>query len=398
MRWLKSMHVVSSSAGVSAGGRDARLDMFRGVALVMIFINHVPGTIYESITSRNFGFSDAAEAFVFMSGLAAGLAYSNGFRAGNAWLAIAKVWSRARQLYFIHLVITMISLGFFAAAALWLDLPQVLQTNNIQPLFSQPLSTLVGIPLLTHQFGYLNILPIYAVLLVVTPGLIALGLRWPRAVFFGSLVLWILAGQFRLNFPNYPLSGGWFFNPFSWQVLFVAGLMSGIAMKTGNSFIPYNRVLFVIAAAFLIFVLFWMKVPPVGQWGQSVMSAMRGAGVPFYITNFDKTFLSLPRLLHALALFYVFGNWRVMAGLAQTAFAKPFRLLGQQGLAVFATGTVISLVFQIIKIGAKSWLPEGTSTLPLDTVLMILGLGALLALAWSLRETTAMRKRAAKRP
>ena len=56
------------------GGRDARLDMFRGLALVMIFINHVPGTFYETLTSRNFGFSDAAEAFVFMSGLAAGLA------------------------------------------------------------------------------------------------------------------------------------------------------------------------------------------------------------------------------------------------------------------------------------------------------------------------------------
>ncbi|MDP2781934.1 OpgC domain-containing protein, partial [Devosia sp.] len=62
---------------VSPAPRDLRLDMFRGVALVMIFINHVPGTLYESFTNRNFGFSDAAEAFVFMSGMAAGLAYSN---------------------------------------------------------------------------------------------------------------------------------------------------------------------------------------------------------------------------------------------------------------------------------------------------------------------------------
>ena len=50
--------------------------MFRGLALVMIFINHVPGTVFEAYTNRNFGFSDAAEAFVFMSGVAAGLAYS----------------------------------------------------------------------------------------------------------------------------------------------------------------------------------------------------------------------------------------------------------------------------------------------------------------------------------
>ena len=61
--------------------RDLRLDVFRGLALVMIFINHVPGTVYENFTNRNFGLSDAAEGFVLMSGVAAGLAYSPLFRA-----------------------------------------------------------------------------------------------------------------------------------------------------------------------------------------------------------------------------------------------------------------------------------------------------------------------------
>ena len=65
--------------------RDQRLDMFRGLALVMIFINHAPGTTYENWTNRNFGFSDAAEAFVFMSGMAAGLAYSGKFITANSW-------------------------------------------------------------------------------------------------------------------------------------------------------------------------------------------------------------------------------------------------------------------------------------------------------------------------
>src|SRR5690606_4224918 len=92
-------------------GRDARLDMFRGLALAMIFINHVPGNFYENYTSRNFGFSDAAEAFVFMSGMAAGLAYSNQFRSGPLWPAIARVWARARQLYFVHLSVTFVALA-----------------------------------------------------------------------------------------------------------------------------------------------------------------------------------------------------------------------------------------------------------------------------------------------
>src|SRR5690606_23917574 len=149
---------------VSPAPRDLRLDMFRGIALVMIFINHVPGTLYESFTNRNFGFSDAAAAFVFVSGMAAGLASSNGFRQGSLWRAIARVWARARQLYFVHITITMVCLGMFAAAALWFDLPAVMLKNNASPIYGQPLSTLIGIPMLTHQLGYLHILPLYTAL------------------------------------------------------------------------------------------------------------------------------------------------------------------------------------------------------------------------------------------
>src|SRR5688500_15155861 len=128
---VRAVFVAPASTDVAAplAGRDARLDMFRGLALVMIFINHVPGNFYEAYTSRNFGFSDAAEAFVFMSGMAAGLAYSNSFRSGPLWPAIARVWARARQLYFVHLSITFVALGIFAAAALWLGATELLSKN-----------------------------------------------------------------------------------------------------------------------------------------------------------------------------------------------------------------------------------------------------------------------------
>lgn len=47
--------------------RDTRIDVFRALALLTIFINHVPGTVFEHLTHRNFGFSDSAEAFVLIS-------------------------------------------------------------------------------------------------------------------------------------------------------------------------------------------------------------------------------------------------------------------------------------------------------------------------------------------
>ena len=384
--WLE-LPMAEDRAGM-APGRDARLDMFRGLALLMIFINHVPGTAWENFTSRNFGFSDAAEAFVFMSGLAAGLAYSGRFITGPLWPAIARVWARARQLYFVHLTITMIALGIFAGAALWFGLYDLLGKNNLAPLFAKPLETMIGLPLLTHQLGYLNILPLYMTLLLVTPVVIVLGLRWPGWTLIGSIALWAVAGQFRLNFPNYPVSGGWFFNPLSWQLLFMIGLLSGMAMKQGKRFVPRSPWLFGACAVFVLFVLAWLKIKPIGSAGLQTLGWFSKLGLPFYVTWFDKTFLALPRLLHALALFYVLASLGGVRQLAESKWLAPLRLMGRQGLAVFAVGTVLSLLLQAIKDGIEAdfWL---------DTLLLGSGLLLLVGLAYVLTRTQEMHRAAA---
>lgn len=384
--WLE-LPMAAEGTGVPAG-RDARIDMFRGLALLMIFINHVPGNAWENFTSRNFGFSDSAEAFVFMSGLAAGLAYSGRFITGPLWPATAKVWARARQLYFVHLSITMIALGIFAGAALWFGLYDLLGKNNLAPIFSRPLESMIGLPLLTHQLGYLNILPLYMSLLLVTPLVILCGLRWPGRTLIGSIIVWVLAGQFRLNFPNFPNSGGWFFNPLSWQLLFVIGLLSGMAMKQGKRFVPRSPWLFGICAFFVVFVIAWLKIKPLGDAGLKTLGWFSGLGLPFYITWFDKTFLALPRLLHALALFYVLASLAGVRQLAESKWLAPLRLMGRQGLAVFAVGTVMSLFLQAVKdgIAADFWL---------DTLLLGTGVLLLVGLAYVLTRTQEMHRAAA---
>lgn len=379
-------------AGLLPGQRDHRLDFFRGLALVMIFINHVPGTVYESFTNRNFGFSDAAEAFVFMSGLAAGLAYSSAFAHGNnLWLAVARPWARARYLYFVHLSITVICLGIFAFAARQFDLAELLTKNNIKALFADPLAAMIGIPLLTHQLGYLNILPLYAVLLIASPAIILAGRKFPYWVLAGSVLLWVIAGQFRLNLPNFPNSGGWFFNPFSWQLLFVIGVLAGMAMKKGKQLIPTHPIAFVLALAYLIGTIVVMKYPPAGEAFRAGLSAISKMGAPFYITWFDKTFLSLPRLLHALAVFYVFASIPQMRTLASSRIAAPLRTMGRQGLAVFATGTVLSIALQAV----KAWLAkEGIKdTVLIDGIMLGGGIFALWLLAFVLTRTAEMRRK-----
>ena len=366
--------------------RDQRLDMFRGLALVMIFINHAPGTIYENWTNRNFGFSDAAEAFVLMSGVAAGLAYSPQYRSGPVWPAVARVWARARTLYFVHLSTTGMALGIFAAAALWFGITDPLSSNNIPPIFSQPLAALVGLPLLTHQLGYFNILPLYLTLLLVTPALLLVGRTRPWPVILGSILLWAAAGQWHLNLPNYPNPGGWFFDPFSWQLIFVVGLFSGVGMRERRALVPFDPILFWTALALVIFIGLWVKIDGLGAFGRdSLLAPLSHAGFPDYFVWFDKTVLALPRLLHALALAYVLSSIPAIRGVAESPYAAPLTLLGRHGLPVFATGSVLDMVIQAVK--------ARTGQDPLiDATLLLAGLLALLLLSDVLDRTKATRK------
>jgi hypothetical protein len=178
-------------AGLSGLGRDPRLDFFRGLALVMIFINHVPGNPLEALTNRNFGFSDAAEGFVFMSGMAAGLAYSMTFVNLPLWRAVAKCWGRAWTLYSVHLVISMISLAIMMGAAYWFDAEKMWVSNNVGPWIAAPVQATIGIATLGHQFGYLNILPMYAALLLMTPVMILIAHRSVWLMLALSFLLWI---------------------------------------------------------------------------------------------------------------------------------------------------------------------------------------------------------------
>ena len=366
--------------------RDQRLDMFRGLALVMIFIDHAPGTLYENWTSRNFGFSDAAEAFVLMSGIAAGLAYSPQLRSAPYWPGVARVWARARTLYLVHVSTTAMALGVFAAAALWFGVTAPLSTNNVAPLFTQPLGVMIGLPLLTHQLGYFNILPLYLTLLLATPVIIFAGRRYPGPTLIASVLVWVAAGQWHLNFPNYPVPGGWFFNPLSWQLIFVVGLLSGIAMREKSALVPFDRALFWVAAGFVIFVGLWVQIDALGTFGRDYLLApISHLGFPDYFVWFDKTTLALPRLLHALALAYVLSSIAQVRTFAESRYAAPLTLLGRHGLPVFATGSVLDMVLQAVK-AAIGQDPVN------DALLLCAGLLILLVLAYVLDRNRQVKK------
>ena len=57
-------------------GRDYRLDLLRGFANWAIYLDHIPNNAVNWVTQRNYGFSDAADLFVFISGYTASFVYA----------------------------------------------------------------------------------------------------------------------------------------------------------------------------------------------------------------------------------------------------------------------------------------------------------------------------------
>jgi hypothetical protein len=345
--------------------RDTRIDVLRALALLTIFVDHVPGTVFENLTYRNFGFSDAAEAFVLISGISVALAYGTKFKPGGRLLSTLKMWRRAGVLYVAHIVITMAVVAMFCAVALFAERPELLKMINIEPMMRNTPEVLLGIVTLGHQLGYNNILPVYAVLLLMAPAFVLFVSYRPVAALVVSGLLWLVAGIWRIAPPNYPEPGFWFLNPLSWQFLFNIGLAAMLHVKRGGT-IPVNRWLIGVAAAYVLIAAVWVRSP---LWGQ-----ITWFDLPVVIGGFDKTFLSLPRLLHILAVSYLIVALPALSNVFRASPDNPLAILGKRSLPVFIAGTLIAMAAQVLKVIN----PGG---LAYDTLLITAGIAMQFALA-----------------
>ncbi|OWU84207.1 hypothetical protein ATO6_14260 [Oceanicola sp. 22II-s10i] len=343
-------------AAAAVKARDPRLDTFRGLALVMILIDHMPGNPYEQWTYRTYGFSDAAEAFFVLSGIAAGLAYSPRFapdklQRDGLWPATSPLWKRAWTLYLVHLLLTLWAIVIFSGGADLFGDPGMMQLHNLGAVFENPEEIFFGIATLGHQIGYVNILSVYALLLLFAPLAILVAMHRPGVVLAASAGLWFVAGTWNINLQNYPNGGVWFFNPLSWQLIFVIGLVIGIAMRRGERLVPVNRGLFVVALGWLVLVAAWRLNPTLGAALNHGMWMLDQTGLPSIFFSQDKTNLGLPRLLHLLAMVYVLSCLPAVRRLSAHTLAAPLSLMGRHGLLVFSLSVVLALAGQVVMMG-----------------------------------------------
>ena len=148
-----------------------------------------------------------------------------------------------------------------------------------------------------------------------------------------------------------------------------------MAARRGERFVRWSPWLFGVSVFYLALVVAWVYVPSFGAFLNHQMARLGGWGAPFHLVSHDKTFVALPRLLHVLAIAYVLSSLGVVHRLCGQRWAEPLRLMGRQGLLVFAAGTVMSLAFQVLMAGQGEpvWMAW---------VLPPLGIAASVALAW----------------
>lgn len=334
----------------SGSSRDFRLDFFRGLALFCIFIDHVPGNSLGYVTLQAFGLSDAAEVFVLIAGYSAFMAYSGDLERKGLLEGAKRPLLRVRDLFASHLILVAVCGGGLTLCARYFENPLYFEHINLTPFAYDPLTTIANLLVLVYQPGYLNILPLYILLLAWFPVLWWLLKRNAAAALGLSAGMW-LGARFGLNAPSWPEGTLWYFNPFAWQLLFTIGAFAASRTKAGGT-LPRSPWLTGIAVAYVIlsFVVMapWVNIPDV-----EIARIIPTEWIPWM----SKTKLSAWRLAHILALAYLVAV-TVPAGAAwlRSRTAGVVVSCGRNSLDIFCLGTVLSFAGFVVMLEAgRSW-------------------------------------------
>jgi len=313
-------------------GRDLRIDACRGIALWCIFLDHIPNNVGSWLTIRNYGFSDAAEVFMFVSGVTCALAYSKAWRCEGWTAVIRRTLRRSWDIYVAFLLLTLACaiLVHFAGGGRLAD------ESNTQILLDHPRTTLAHAAILQYRPVNTDVLPIFVLLHLLFAPLLWLLLRLPNVTLGASLALYALVHVFGWTVPAWP-NGHWAFNPLAWQLLVVLGAWW---MLEGKRFRPWvtSRTALVAAGLYLVSSLIIAL-----SWRIKPLEALVPQALLTLLYPMDKSNLDPLRLLHFLALavlaaWFVPRNWRGL----MTPVMRCAICCGQNSLPIYCLGVLLT--------------------------------------------------------
>jgi hypothetical protein len=328
---------MQARANLPLAGRDLRLDLFRGLANWAIFLDHIPHEVMSSITTRNYGFSDAADLFVFISGYTAACVFGR-IMIERGWVAAAsKLIKRASKLYAAHIIVLALYIAIVGGVSRGLHDPDDLNQFNVAVFISHPLRELSQALLLRYRPVNLDVLPLYILLLATFAPALWLMVRKPTLGLSGSLVLYFSARHFGWNLATSP-SGLWYFNPFAWQLLFFLGAWTALGGAQAVRMVLRTRAVLYLAVTFIVFAFVVTM---------ATHFSVLGNLLPHWILRpfdpNDKTNLAPYRVVHLIAVAVVVT--RLLAAdspILQWRLSAQLIKCGRNSLEVFCIGIVLS--------------------------------------------------------
>ena len=315
--------------------RDQRLDFFRGLCLFFILIAHTHGNGFIEFIPARFGFSDATEIFVFCSGMASAIAFGRVFDTHGMLLGSARIAYRIWQVYWAHLAVFLVFAALVFGYDLYKGTEEAARAVNLHHVAEDPRRAFIALLSLTYLPWFLDILPMYLVILALVPLAVWLRRISPALTAAASLALWALAQAGFLGLPGDPWAGTpWYFNPFGWQLLFFLGFAFMMGWLPAP---PLSRRLMLVCAVVVIAAVPFAAFRISERWGalQSIAEALQ----PWA----DKGAFGPLRLAHFLALAYLAYAACGQAGVnLKGRFVAVIRKVGTQSLPVFLTGIILA--------------------------------------------------------
>ena len=283
-------------------GRDLRLAFFRGLSLF----------------------------FIFISGYTAALVYGRTMRHQGLVFAGAQVWRRVWQLYVAHIFLFVIFTAEVSYTVLAVNNPMYNEEMGVGDFLSEPHVAIIKALLLQFQPTFLDILPLYIVLLGIFPLVLIALARAPLWALIPSAVLYALTLRHGWALPAYPADRVWYFNPLAWQLLFIIGASAGYARVNGRWPFPHapwlSQLAVIVAAVLVVINVSWAI-----HWVYDPFPALFEKLL--YNFTIDKTNLAPFRLLNFLALALATVHFvRPESGFLRWRAMQPIIRCGQHSL------------------------------------------------------------------
>jgi hypothetical protein len=324
-------------ANLPFAGRDVRLDLFRGLANWAIFLDHIPHEVLSWITIKNYGFSDAADLFVFIAGYTGAFVFGRVMIERGYAAAASRLAKRAFTLYAAHIIVVAIYIAVIACVSREFHDPDDLNQFNVAVFMDMPFREFIQALALRYKPVNLDVLPLYILLLGAFAPTLWLMVRKPNWTLAGSLVLYVAARHFGWNLPSSP-SGRWYFNPFTWQLLFFLGAWIALSGSGAIQSVVRTRATFWLAIACIIFAF----VVTIAIRAPDLVGLVPHWIVEPFDPN-DKTNLAPYRVVHFMALAVVVTRFlHLDSPILQWRALAPLIRCGQHSLQVFCTGIVLS--------------------------------------------------------